>query len=141
MCRRDCVHYGGRPRSCCDEYPWLHVLYQTLIKRYISGRRPYCSWRSLQWGNRQMAVKQNWVILVNSFSRYISRFPELIHPILKLVKQGNFTFNALVSDYLPQFRNSMIVDGTNTQQTSLRPTETVITLTSSHHDKRSLLSH
>ena len=47
---------------------------------------------------------------------------------LKLVEQGKITFDTPVSDYLPQFSNPIIVDRTDTQETSFRPAETVVTL-------------
>jgi CubicO group peptidase (beta-lactamase class C family) len=47
---------------------------------------------------------------------------------LKLVEQGKITFDTPVSDYLPQFRNPIIVDKTDTQETSFRPAKTVVTI-------------
>jgi CubicO group peptidase (beta-lactamase class C family) len=47
---------------------------------------------------------------------------------LKLVEQGKITFDTPVSDYLPQFRNPIIVEKTDTQETNFRPAETVMTL-------------
>jgi len=47
---------------------------------------------------------------------------------LKLVDQGKITFDTPVSDYLPQFRNPIIVEKTDTQETNFRPAETVMTL-------------
>ena len=47
---------------------------------------------------------------------------------LKLVEQGKITFDTPVRDYFPQFRNPIIVDRTDTQETSFRPAETVVTL-------------
>ena len=47
---------------------------------------------------------------------------------LKLVEQGKVTFDTPVEDYLPQFRNPIIVDRTDTQETNFRPAETVVTL-------------
>jgi len=47
---------------------------------------------------------------------------------LKLVDQGIITFDTPVSDYLPQFRNPIIVEKTDTQETNFRPAETVMTL-------------
>jgi CubicO group peptidase (beta-lactamase class C family) len=48
--------------------------------------------------------------------------------ILKLVEQGKITFDTPVADYLPEFRNPIIVDRTDTQKTSFKPAETVVTL-------------
>jgi CubicO group peptidase (beta-lactamase class C family) len=47
---------------------------------------------------------------------------------LKLVEQGKITFDTPVADYLPQLRNPIIVDRTDTQETSFKPAETVVTL-------------
>jgi CubicO group peptidase (beta-lactamase class C family) len=47
---------------------------------------------------------------------------------LKLVEQGKITFDTPVADYLPEFRNPIIVDRTDTQKTSFKPAETVVTL-------------
>jgi CubicO group peptidase (beta-lactamase class C family) len=47
---------------------------------------------------------------------------------LKLVEQGKITFDTPVADYLPQFRNPIIVDRTDTQKTSFKPAQTVVTL-------------
>ena len=50
---------------------------------------------------------------------------------LKLVEQGKISFNTPVADYLPQFRNPIIVDRTDTtdpQKTSFKPAQTVVTL-------------
>ena len=44
---------------------------------------------------------------------------------LKLVEQGKITFDTPVSDYLPEFRNPIIVP---TQNTGFKPAETVVTL-------------
>jgi hypothetical protein len=47
---------------------------------------------------------------------------------LKLVEQGKITFDTPAADYLPEFRNPIIVDRTDTQKTSFKPAETVVTL-------------
>jgi Beta-lactamase len=50
---------------------------------------------------------------------------------LKLVEQGKISFDTPVADYIPQFRNPIIVDRTDTtdpQKTSFKPAETVVTL-------------
>ena len=47
---------------------------------------------------------------------------------LKLVEQGKITFDTPVADYLPELRNPIIVDRTDTQKTSFKPAETVVTL-------------
>ncbi|KAF8964756.1 beta-lactamase/transpeptidase-like protein [Flammula alnicola] len=47
---------------------------------------------------------------------------------LKLVEQGKISFDTPLSDYLPEFRNPIIVDDTSTQKTTFRPAETVLTL-------------
>ena len=50
---------------------------------------------------------------------------------LKLVEQGKISFDTPVADYLPQFRNPVIVDRTDTtdpQKTSFKPAQTVVTL-------------
>jgi len=50
---------------------------------------------------------------------------------LKLVEQGKITFDTPVADYLPQFRNPVIVDridSTDPQKTSSKPAKTVVTL-------------
>jgi CubicO group peptidase (beta-lactamase class C family) len=47
---------------------------------------------------------------------------------LKLVEQGKITFDTPVADYLPEFRNPIIVDGTDTQKTSFKPAQTIVTL-------------
>jgi CubicO group peptidase (beta-lactamase class C family) len=47
---------------------------------------------------------------------------------LKLVEQGKITFDTPVADYLPEFRNPIIVDRTDTQKTSFKPAETIVTL-------------
>ena len=47
---------------------------------------------------------------------------------LKLVEQGKITFDTPVADYLPEFRNPIIVDRTDSQKTSFKPAETVVTL-------------
>jgi len=47
---------------------------------------------------------------------------------LKLVEQGKITFDTPVGDHLPQFRNPIIVDSTDTQKTSFKPAKTVVTL-------------
>jgi CubicO group peptidase (beta-lactamase class C family) len=47
---------------------------------------------------------------------------------LKLVEQGKIAFDTPVGDYLPEFRNPIIVDKTNTQKTTFKPAETVVTL-------------
>ena len=48
--------------------------------------------------------------------------------VLKLVEQGKITFDTPVADYFPEFRNPVIVDRTDTQKTSFKPAETVVTL-------------
>jgi hypothetical protein len=67
---------------------------------------------------------------VSSSSRLIASFPGLIHQLaaLKLVEQGKITFDTPVADYLPEFRNPIIVDRTDTQKTSFKPAETIVTL-------------
>ena len=50
---------------------------------------------------------------------------------LILVEQGKISLDTPVADYLPQFRNPIIVDRTDTtdpQKTSFKPAETVVTL-------------
>jgi hypothetical protein len=47
---------------------------------------------------------------------------------LKLVEQGKITFDTPVADYLPELRNPIIVDRTDTQKTSFKPAETVMTV-------------
>jgi CubicO group peptidase (beta-lactamase class C family) len=47
---------------------------------------------------------------------------------LKLVEQGKITFDTPIADYLPEFRNPIIVDRIDTQKTSFKPAETVVTL-------------
>ena len=50
---------------------------------------------------------------------------------LKLIEQGKISFDTPLSDYLPQFRNPIIVDRTDTtdpQKTGFKPAETVVTL-------------
>ena len=47
---------------------------------------------------------------------------------LKLVEQGKITFDTPVADYLPQLRNPIIVDRTDTQKTSFKPAQTVVTV-------------
>ena len=50
---------------------------------------------------------------------------------LKLVEQGKISFETPVADYFPQFRNTIIVDRTDTtdpQKTNFKPAETVVTL-------------
>jgi Beta-lactamase len=67
---------------------------------------------------------------VSSSSRLIASFPGLIHQLaaLKLVEKGKITFDTPVADYLPEFRNPIIVDRTDTQKTSFKSAETVVTL-------------
>ena len=50
---------------------------------------------------------------------------------LKLVEQGKITLDTPVADYLPEFRNPIIVDRTDTtdpQKTNFEPAETGVTL-------------
>jgi CubicO group peptidase (beta-lactamase class C family) len=47
---------------------------------------------------------------------------------LKLVEQGKITYDTPVADYIPEFRNPIVVDRTDTQKTSFKPAETVVTL-------------
>jgi CubicO group peptidase (beta-lactamase class C family) len=47
---------------------------------------------------------------------------------LKLVEQGKISFDTPISDYLPEFRNPIIVDRTSTQKTKFTPAKTVVTL-------------
>ncbi|KAF5325215.1 hypothetical protein D9619_009738 [Psilocybe cf. subviscida] len=47
---------------------------------------------------------------------------------LKLVDQGKLTFDTPVGNYLPEFRNPIIVDKISTQKTTFRPANTVVTL-------------
>ncbi|KAF8803353.1 beta-lactamase [Phlegmacium glaucopus] len=46
---------------------------------------------------------------------------------LKIFEQGKITFDTPVGDYLPEFRNPIIVDSTSTQKTTFKPAETVVT--------------
>ena len=48
--------------------------------------------------------------------------------VLKLVEQGKITFDTPVGDYLPEFRNSIVVDNALTPETGFKPAETVVTL-------------
>ena len=47
---------------------------------------------------------------------------------LKLVEQGKITFDSPVGDYLPDFRNPIVLDSIDTQKPSFKPAETVVTL-------------
>jgi Beta-lactamase len=47
---------------------------------------------------------------------------------LKLVEQGKITFDTAVGDYLPEFRNPIIVENTSTEKPSFKPAQTVVTL-------------
>ena len=47
---------------------------------------------------------------------------------LKLVEQGKITFDTPVADYLPEFRNPIIVDDTSKEKPSFKPAQTVMTL-------------
>ena len=47
---------------------------------------------------------------------------------LKLVEQGKITFDTPVADYIPEFRNPIIVERTDTEKTSFKPAETIVTL-------------
>ena len=50
---------------------------------------------------------------------------------LKLIEQGKITFDTPVAYYIPEFRNPIIVDITDTdstQKTSFKPAQTVVTL-------------
>ncbi|KAF8964753.1 beta-lactamase [Flammula alnicola] len=47
---------------------------------------------------------------------------------LKLVEQGQISFDTPLGDYLPEFRNPIVVDRTSTQKTTFRPAETVVTV-------------
>lgn len=47
---------------------------------------------------------------------------------LKLVEQGKISFDTPLSDYLPEFRNPIIVEKTSTQKTKFTPAKTVVTL-------------
>lgn len=47
---------------------------------------------------------------------------------LKLVEQGKLSSHTPVGDYLPEFRNPIIVDKTSTQKTTFRQASTVVTL-------------
>lgn len=69
----------------------------------FSGRRACCSWWSLQWeiGPDSRPTKLGY--LVNSSSRCISRFPELIGTDSPIS-------NHFQHQYLPQFRNLMETD-------------------------------
>jgi CubicO group peptidase (beta-lactamase class C family) len=49
---------------------------------------------------------------------------------LKLVEQGKISFDTPISDYLPEFRNPIIVEKTlsSTQKMKFTPAKTVVTL-------------
>jgi hypothetical protein len=47
---------------------------------------------------------------------------------LKLVEQGKISFDTPLSNYLPEFRNPIIVEKTLTQKTKFTPAKTVVTL-------------
>ena len=71
----------------------------------------------------------------SSSSHLISPLPELIVDrfffqlaALKLVEQGKINFDTPVGDYLPEFRNPIIVDNTESQDTSFKPAERIVTL-------------
>ena len=70
----------------------------------------------------------------SSSSHLISQLPELIRrsffqlAALKLVEQGKVNFDTPVGDYLPEFRNPIIVDNTESQDTSFKPAERIVTL-------------
>ena len=62
---------------------------------------------------------------------FLQRFIESCQlAALKLVERGKIAFDTPVSDYLPQFRNPIIVERTtNTREkNNFRPAETVMTL-------------
>ena len=72
----------------------------------------------------------------SSSSHLISPLPELIVDrfcfqlaALKLVEQGKINFDTPVGDYLPEFRNPIIVDNIiELQETSFKPAERIVTL-------------
>lgn len=47
---------------------------------------------------------------------------------LKLIDLGKITVDTPVGDYLPEFRNPIIVDQTSTQKTAFRPAKVVVTV-------------
>ncbi|KAF8186368.1 beta-lactamase/transpeptidase-like protein [Pholiota molesta] len=47
---------------------------------------------------------------------------------LKLIEDGKIGFDTPLGDYLPEFRNPVIVDKTSTPKTTFRPAQTVITV-------------
>ena len=47
---------------------------------------------------------------------------------LKLLDQGKVKFDTQISDYLPQFRNTIILDDVKSERPTFRPATTVITL-------------
>jgi len=47
---------------------------------------------------------------------------------LKLIEQGKISFDTPLSNYLPEFRNPIIVERTSTQKTKFTPAKTVVTL-------------
>ena len=47
---------------------------------------------------------------------------------LKLVEQGKIAFDTPVADYLPQLGLPIIVERTDTQKTSFKPAESVVTV-------------
>jgi len=68
------------------------------------------------------------------FTFFLSALPVLLKFVsfqlaaLKLVEQGKITFDTPVGDYLPEFRNPIIVDDTSTDKPSFKPAQTVVTL-------------
>ena len=137
------VRFIGPSSSCEEYYPWIHALCPTLMKRYIFWGRGLLF--PAVGKSAQIAVGPNWVSLVNSSPRCISRFPELIHPILILVKQleGRITFNTL-HQWLPpsilQLNDGQWIQHAGGRIKTCLGRRSLLSDTS-HHDERSLLSH
>jgi CubicO group peptidase (beta-lactamase class C family) len=47
---------------------------------------------------------------------------------LKLIEQGKLNLNTQIADYLPEFRNPVIVDRLSSQRKVLRPAKTAVTV-------------
>ena len=47
---------------------------------------------------------------------------------LKLIEQGKITFDTPVADYIPEFRNPIIADRTDSPKTNFKRAEMVVTL-------------
>jgi len=47
---------------------------------------------------------------------------------LKLIDSGMIALDTAVGDYLPEFRNPIVVDRTSTQKTAFRPAKAVVTV-------------